>query len=95
MSVLNSAIIVKYATPKQPVTFLKEYKMVKITGGPTRRQLKQSNQLSLPRQDNCKTRKDTKYCITEQTTQNPYKQCEAKTAINPKQRNHAIDRTAA
>ena len=26
----------------------------------SRRQLKQSNQLSLPRQDDCKTRKDTK-----------------------------------
>ena len=26
------------------------------------RQLKQINQLCLPRQDDCKTRKDTKYC---------------------------------
>ena len=30
------------------------------------RQLKQSNQLSLPHQDDCITRKDTKYCITKQ-----------------------------
>ena len=30
-----------------------------------RRRLKQRHQLSLPRQDSCKTRKDTEYCTTE------------------------------
>ena len=36
------------------------------------RQLKQSKQLS----DDCKTRKDTKYCTTKhRPTQNPHKQC--------------------
>ena len=32
------------------------------------RQLKNSNQLSLPRRDDCKTRKDTKYCINKTRT---------------------------
>ena len=30
---------------------------------PTVTQLMESNQLSLPRRDDCKTRKDTKYCL--------------------------------
>ena len=30
------------------------------------RKTKQSNQLSLPHQNDCKTRKGTKYCITKQ-----------------------------
>ena len=34
----------------------------------TRTQLKLSNQLSLPQQDYCNTKKDTKYCITKQET---------------------------
>ena len=38
----------------------------------SKRQLKHSNQLSLPRQDDCKTRNDIKYCIPKQRpTQNP------------------------
>ena len=45
-------------------------------------QLKQSNQLSLPRQDDCKTRNDTKKCITNRIpTQNPHKQCEVHETI--------------
>ena len=39
------------------------------------RQQKQSNQLSFPLQDDCKTRKDKKQCIPKQRqTQNPHNQ---------------------
>ena len=45
-------------------------------------QLKQSNHLSLPRQDDCKTRNDTYKCRTNRRlTQNPHKQCEVHETI--------------
>ena len=41
------------------------------------KQLKQSNQFSLPHQDDGKTRKDTKYCISKQgPNANPHKRRE-------------------
>ena len=57
------------------------------------RQLKQSNQLSLscPRQDNCKTRKDTKKSRTKhRPTQNPHKQYEVHKTMYQQQQNHCL-----
>ena len=49
----------------------------------------QSNQLSLLRQGDCKTRKAIKSCISEQKpTQNPYKQWEIHKTINQQLQNH-------
>ena len=59
------------------------------------RELKQSNTLSLPRQDDCKSRQDTDQCITKhRPTQNPHKQCELKQWID-NNRTTALEQTAA
>ena len=53
----------------------------------SRRQHKKSNKLSLPQLDNCKTRKDTKNCITKQVpnTKKPHKQWEQRFTMNKQQ----------
>ena len=57
-----------------------------------RRQFKQSNQPgSFPRQDDYKTRKDIKECITKQSqTQNTHRQWEEHKTIYQQQRNHDL-----
>ena len=61
------------------------------------RQLKQSNQLSLPRQDDRKTRNDTGKCITKQRpTKSPHNQCEEHKTMNQRYNiNTAFERTTA
>ena len=58
-------------------------------------QIKQSNQLSLPHQDDCKTRTDTKQCTTKhRTITNSYKGSNYKQKVN-NNRTTTLERTAA
>ena len=53
--------------------------------------LKQSHKLSLPRQDDCKTREETKKCITKQRKQQDYhKQCEVHKTETLQQQTHRL-----
>ena len=63
----------------------------KISG----RQLKQSNQLSLPRQEDFKTRKDTKLCRTKRRlTWHHHRELEVYKTMNRRQQHHRL-RTAS
>ena len=55
------------------------------------RQLKQSNQLTLPREDYCKTRKDKQKCITKQIpTHKTHTQCKVHKTMYQQQLNQCL-----
>ena len=63
----------------------KSYRTITVNGHPKDKKAKQTA-LSLPRQDDCRTRKDIKYCIPKRRpTQSPHKQWEVHITINQQQ----------
>ena len=49
------------------------------------------NQLALPQQDDCKTRKDKMKCLSKnRLTRNPYKQCELHKTMNQEHQNYRL-----
>ena len=54
------------------------------------KQLKQNNQLSLPLQDDCKTRKDTQKCIAQQRPNTERTLTMGVHKMNQQQQNHSL-----